>query len=162
MSDSKSMLVGVLALAPLDSGGSGEDPAGTFVVDTCKAAGHDVVAYHVCPPDEECLAASLVEMCDVDEVDLLLTVGGTGLGGQDLLPDVTANMVARLVPGFSEGLRAYLSDDCRVCLDRGVAGLRGSTFIVNLPGEEGLLDRALRWTLDRASQVAGALGGRHR
>ena len=81
---------------------------------------------------------ALRRWCDEDELDLVLTVGGTlpapGPGANEIVPEATLAVVERLMPGLPEAMRAYAQDETPLALlDRGVAGIRGRTLIVNLP-----------------------------
>jgi molybdopterin adenylyltransferase len=76
--------------------------------------------------------------CDEEEIDLILTVGGTfpapGPGGAEIVPEATISILERNVPSLPETMRAYaLEEDTSAILDRGVAGIRGRTLLINLP-----------------------------
>lgn len=154
------LLVGVLSCDDACSVEGEEDRFGKRAVDACRDRGHDVVAYHVCPNDEECIEASLVEMCDVDEVAVVITVGGTGLGLTEVTPEATEAASVRLVPGVAEAMRAAVGDsDPEAMTSRAVAGQRGETLIVNLPACEGAFEASLDWLLARIEDIAEALEG---
>ena len=89
--------------------------------------------------DRRWVEDTLRKWCDEDELDLLLTIGGTlpapGPGGLEIVPEATLAVVERLVPGLGEAMRAYVREEFPgVSLHRGMAGIRGRTLIVNLPG----------------------------
>jgi len=129
--------VGVLTSSDSRSRGEAEDTSGKALIELAEARGWLVVAYHVVPDDAESIARSILEMCDVDEVDVLLTTGGTGLGPRDVCPETTLALSDRAVPGIAEAIRARsLQVTDRAMLSRGAAGQRGRTLIVNLPGSE--------------------------
>jgi molybdopterin adenylyltransferase len=84
--------------------------------------------------DEDLIAAALEELCAQD-ADLVLTVGGTGLGPRDRTPEATRRVIDREAPGIAEAMRAKGAErNAFAWLSRGIAGLRGRTLIVNLPG----------------------------
>jgi molybdopterin biosynthesis enzyme MoaB len=88
--------------------------------------------------DRRWLEDMLCKWCDEDELDLLLTIGGTlpapGPSDMEIVPEATSAVVERLVPGLAEAMRAYMREEFpAVSLHRGVAGIRGRTLIVNLP-----------------------------
>jgi molybdopterin adenylyltransferase len=88
--------------------------------------------------DRRWLEDTLCKWCDEEELDLVLTIGGTlpapGLSGQELVPEATSAVVERLVPGLAEAMRAYVREEFPgVSLFRGVTGIRGRSLIVNLP-----------------------------
>ena len=88
------------------------------------------------PDNEEAIVTLLTELCH-QEYELILTVGGTGLGPRDVTPEATRRVIDREVPGLAEAMRVGCAGSNRYAwLGRGVAGLRGSTLIVNLPGSE--------------------------
>lgn len=91
---------------------------------------------------------TLRRWCDEDELDLVLTVGGTlpapGPSGREIVPEATLAVVERLLPGLPEAMRAYTQEETPLALiDRGVAGIRGRSVILNLPGGEGAASRFL-------------------
>ena len=88
--------------------------------------------------DRRWLEDTLIKWCDEDELDLLLTIGGTlpapGPSGLEVVPEATSAVIERLVPGLAEQMRAYVREEFPgVSLHRGMAGIRGRTLIVNLP-----------------------------
>lgn len=113
-----------------------EDASGARIRDWAQQKGHTLTA-HVQLPDEAAeITARLVELADAG-VDVILTTGGTGLTGRDVTPEATRAACTREVPGIAEALRARGAFKTRYAwLSRGVAGVRGSTLIVNLPGSE--------------------------
>lgn len=88
------------------------------------------------PDSEEAIATLLHELCH-QEYELIVTAGGTGLGPRDRTPEATRQVIEREVPGLAEAMRAGTAPEYRFAwLSRAVAGLKGSTLIVNLPGSE--------------------------
>lgn len=129
--------IGVLTCSDSRSAGEAEDTAGRALIELAEAAGWLVVAYHVCPDDRECIAASLAEMCDVEDADIVFSCGGTGLGPRDVTPEATMDIAERPVPGIAEYLRSEsLKVTKRAMLSRATAAQRGQTVIINLPGSE--------------------------
>ena len=132
-----SLRIGVLTSSDTRAAGSAEDTSGKALISLCEERGWVVVAYHVVPDDFEAIALALTEMTDVDEVDVLLTTGGTGIGPRDICPEVTMCQADRQVPGIAEAIRAEsLRITKRAMLSRGTAAQRGNTLIINLPGSE--------------------------
>ena len=129
--------ISVLTCSDTRSRGEAEDTAGRALIELSEEAGWLVVAYHVCPDDRECIAASLAEMCDVEEADIVFSCGGTGLGPRDVTPEATMDIAERPVPGIAEYLRSEsLKVTKRAMLSRATAAMRGNTVIINLPGSE--------------------------
>ncbi|WP_449244257.1 MogA/MoaB family molybdenum cofactor biosynthesis protein [Desulfobacca acetoxidans] len=91
--------------------------------------------YAIVPDTREAITDLLVAWCDQDRLDLILTTGGTGLSPRDVTPEATRGVIEREVPGMAEAMRAAsLLKTPHAMLSRGVAGIRGQTLIVNLPG----------------------------
>jgi molybdenum cofactor synthesis domain-containing protein len=98
----------------------------------------------VLPDDPAALQAELIELCDRRRMPLVLTSGGTGLGPRDRTPQATSAVLDYEVPGIAEAMRAASAAFVKTAmLSRAVAGVRGSTLIVNLPGSP----KAVRETL---------------
>jgi molybdenum cofactor synthesis domain-containing protein len=93
------------------------------------------VSTAVLADDRAAIEIFLKESAASNDADLILTTGGTGVGPRDVTPEATLAVAERLIPGFSEQMRAEgLKKTERAVLSRGVAGIRGKTIIVNLPG----------------------------
>ncbi len=100
---------------------------------------------HVVPDDIPVLTQTLIELCDVHHCGLVVTTGGTGPAPRDITPEVTAAVCDKLLPGFGELMRKVsLEKVPTAILSRQTAGIRGSTLVVNLPGQP----RAIRECLD--------------
>ena len=94
-----------------------------------------VISYSVVPDEKETISRELIRLADELAADLILTTGGTGLSARDVTPEATLAVVDRLVPGFTEHMRAKgLEKTPHALLSRAVAGVRGQTLIINLPG----------------------------
>jgi molybdopterin adenylyltransferase len=94
-----------------------------------------VTEYAVVPDEPEAITARLVDWCDLERLDLILTSGGTGLTPRDVAPEATMAVLEREIPGMAEAMRgASLAKTPHAMLSRGVAGVRGQTLIINLPG----------------------------
>ena len=117
--------------------GEWEDTSGPILVSGLGTLGFDVVGPRVVA-DGEPLAAAL-ELAVVEGFDLILTTGGTGHTPQDLTPEMTRRVIERESPGLAEAVRNYgvAAGVPTAILSRGIAGIAGSTLIVNLPGSPG-------------------------
>ena len=117
--------------------GEREDTSGPAL---CAIAGEYglEVAYRAIVPDEaEDIRRELVKCADELEISLILTTGGTGFSPRDITPEATKTVIERETPGIPEAMRAAsMRITPRGCLSRSVAGIRGRTLIVNLPGSE--------------------------
>jgi len=98
-------------------------------------AGYAIVAQEVLPDDAGALQALLIDLCDRNAADLVLTSGGTGLSPRDRTPQATAAILDYEVPGIAEAIRAASIPIVKTAmLSRATAGVRHRTLIVNLPG----------------------------
>ena len=120
-----------------DAGAAGErrDTSGAAIAEWAAGRGYTVAARDLVPDDTAAIARRLVAWADGDVADLVLTTGGTGLAARDVTPEATRAVLEREAPGIAEALRARaVATFPRAVLSRGVAGVRGTTLIVNLPG----------------------------
>lgn len=130
--------VAVLTVSDTASRGAREDTSGARIVEWAAVHGWPVVVRETVPDEPDAVVTRLAQWADGGEVDLILTTGGTGLSPRDRTPEATRAVIDREVPGIPEALRGAARVTApRASLSRGVAGLRGRTLIVNLPGSEG-------------------------
>ena len=100
--------------------------------------GADVVTRRVVTDDLETIKETLFELAIRDDINLVLTTGGTGLSPTDVTPEATAPVLDREVPGLAEALRRYGQDQTPYAvISRGMVGLAGRSLVVNLPGSTG-------------------------
>lgn len=133
--DLRGVRVAVLTLSDTIASGKGHDASGDVLVDKVTATGGEIVARDVLPDDLDRIRAKLITYVDEIGVDLILTTGGSGVAGRDVTPEATLQVIDRLVPGIVEAARVRTWEKTPLSmLSRGVAGLRGRTLIVNLPG----------------------------
>jgi molybdopterin adenylyltransferase len=129
------MRVSVLTISDSVAEGKSEDRSGPSVVARCRELGWEIVSSAVCADDRAAIERLLREAADSSDADVILTTGGTGLGPRDVTPEATAAVVERVIPGFSEHMRAAGAEKFpRAVLSRGAAGIRGKCIIINLPG----------------------------
>ena len=137
----------VAILTVSDRGSRGERPAdlsASAIRETLGGFDHTIAGYRVVPDERPAIAAQLRAWADSGEIDLILTTGGTGLAPRDVTPEATGDIIERAVPGLAEVMRtASLAKTPFAMLSRGIAGTRGRTLIVNLPGSP----KAVRETL---------------
>ena len=136
--------------------GEREDASGAVLEELLRGEGYDVVR-RVVEDEREKISVALTELAS--EALLVLTTGGTGFAPRDVTPEATRSVIEREAPGIAEAIRAdALVRTPHALLSRGVAGLRGATLVVNLPGSPGgcrdgfaVLTPALRHGLELAS-----------
>lgn len=134
MTESKSIRVGILTVSDGVMAGR-EDGSGDRIEAAARAAGWTVAVRDAVPDEIVRIVDRLISWSDGGVCDLLVTTGGTGLTPRDLTPEATIAVLQREVPGVAEALRASGEKNTPFAsLGRGVAGTRGSTLIVNLPG----------------------------
>jgi len=130
--------IGVLTVSDLGAVGKRADASGDAIAEWAGRRGYEVVVRSVVPDETNRIAGKLTRWADSGEVDVILTTGGTGLTARDVTPEATAAALDRHVPGIAEALRAAASPRVPFAwLSRGLAGTRGRTLIVNLPGSTG-------------------------
>ena len=129
------MRAGVLTVSDGVSEGTREDRSGDVLGELLSAEGFEVER-RVVPDERDAIAAAIVAMSD--NVQLVLTTGGTGLGPRDVTPEATMQVLDRVAPGIAEAIRAdSIAKTPHGLLSRGIAGVCGSTLVVNLPGSPG-------------------------
>ena len=131
--------VAIVTVSDRSAAGEREDRSGPALAEAVAAGGGEVVRRDLVPDDPDALSDLLRAICDApDAPDVVLTTGGTGLGPRDRTPEATAAACERMVPGIAEALRARsVAVTPHAVLSRGVAGVRGRTLVVNLPGSPG-------------------------
>jgi molybdenum cofactor synthesis domain-containing protein len=130
--------LGVLTISDAGSRGERADSSGDAIAAWAEARGYDLAERAIVPDDTARIAGALVAWADEDLADLVLTTGGTGLTARDVTPEATRAVLDKEAPGLAEALRmAVYPRFPRAALSRGLAGVRGRTLIVNLPGSPG-------------------------
>jgi molybdenum cofactor synthesis domain-containing protein len=151
------MRIGILTVSDLGALGQRADTSGDAISAWAAAQGYEVAVRSVVPDETDRIAGKLVRWADSGEVDVILTTGGTGLTARDVTPEATSATLERSAPGIAEALRATAAPRFpRAWLSRGVAGTRGKTLIVNLPGStDGVRDglSVLEQMLDHAVEL---------
>jgi molybdenum cofactor synthesis domain-containing protein len=100
-----------------------------------REVGIETVHSEIVPDEAEIIAEKLVEFADVRGLDLVVTTGGTGVSPRDVTPDATLKVIDREIPGMAEAMRREsMLKTPHAMISRAVAGIRGQTLIVNLPG----------------------------
>jgi molybdopterin adenylyltransferase len=126
---------GVLTISDRSSQGLREDASGPQLADVLRQHEIEVVWTAVVPDEERDIGRALIEWADEKRADLIITTGGTGLSPRDVTPEATTAVVQRLIPGMAEAMRAAsLLKTPHAMISRAVAGVRGKTLIINLPG----------------------------
>ena len=115
--------------------GEREDTSGPNLAALLSSRGYEVKYTSVVPDEFELIRAELLKCSDQLETALILTTGGTGFSPRDITPEATLSILERLAPGIPEAMRAEsMKITPKGCLSRSVAGIRGRSLIINLPG----------------------------
>ena len=117
--------------------GQREDTSGPNLVAILKDKGFVVQFTSIIPDEKEAIQTALTQCADELGIALILTTGGTGFSPRDITPEATLEVVERLTPGIPEAMRAEsMKITPKGCLSRSVAGIRGRSLIINLPGSK--------------------------
>lgn len=126
---------GILTISDRSSRGERPDGSGPVLVAAIQSAGWDVLETGIIPDDFDTIRDTLSAWADSGRLDVILTTGGTGFAPRDVTPEATLAVVERVAPGIPEAMRAAsLKRLPSAMLTRMVAGIRGRTLILNLPG----------------------------
>ena len=129
------MKVAVLTVSDGVAERTRQDESGELLAGLLAAEGYEVER-RVVPDDRDAIAEAIAELAE--EAALVLTTGGTGLAARDITPEATAEVLERSAPGIAEAIRAdSIAKTPHALLSRGIAGVRGETLVVNLPGSPG-------------------------
>lgn len=141
------MNVGILTASDKGAQGEREDLSGAKIAEIMGSHGYTIRKRVILPDDQQKLQDELIAMCE-DDIQLILTTGGTGFSKRDVTPEATKAVIEREVPGIPMAILQYsLTITERAMLSRAAAGIRGETLIVNLPGSPKAVDEALNYIL---------------
>ena len=129
------MKAAVITISTSRAAGEGNDESGDALAALAEGIGVEIAGREVIPDERTLSASHLRRWCDEGGVDLVLTTGGTGLTPNDVTPEATRDVIEREAPGIAEAIRLSSREHTKHwMLSRAVAGTRGRTLIVNLPG----------------------------
>ncbi len=139
--------VAVLTVSDKGSKGEREDLSGPLIREMIKKIGAELKYYEGIPDEKIIIKENLIEYSR--KVDLILTTGGTGLSTRDVTPEATLEIIDKEVPGIAEAMRSEgLKKTSRAMLSRAVAGVKGNSLIINLPGSPKAVKESLSVILD--------------
>ncbi len=137
------MRAAVVTVSSSRSRDGGEDESGARLAALAEAIGAELVGHDLVPDERALIEERLLYWADVERCELVMTTGGTGFAPTDVTPEATRAAVEREAPGLAEAMRLASREHSRHwMLSRGVAGIRGSTLIVNFPGSPRSIDEA--------------------
>ncbi len=154
------MRFAVLTVSDRCAAGITEDKSGPVLCEMIKDLAESTL-YEVVPDEREKIEEALIRFADAEKCDFVFTTGGTGFAPRDVTPEATKNVIEKEVPGIPEAIRAEsLKITPRAMLSRAVAGIRGKTLIVNLPGSPKAVRESLAVVLPILPHAAETLSGK--
>jgi len=154
------MRAAVLTISDKASQGERVDTSGAAIAELLTSIGASVDRTETVPDEAPLISDTLRSWADSDELDLIITTGGTGLSPRDVTPEATSEILERPAPGLGELMRAEgVKHTPMAALSRGVAGVRGRCLIVNLPGSEKGVRESLSAVVDLLPHAIQLLRG---
>lgn len=127
----------VITVSDRCSKGERTDKSGPAVTQMLSDAGFNVVYRGLVPDERHEISAEFIKCAYELGADLIISTGGTGFGKRDITPEATCDVISREIPAIPQAMLHYsLEITPRAMLSRGVAGIRGKSLIINLPGNE--------------------------
>lgn len=125
----------IVTISDRGARGEREDKSGRALCERLASEGFEVCFQTVIPDEVEDISRTLLQLADEQNIALILTTGGTGVSPRDVTPEATLAVIGRALPGMAEAMRAAsLRKTPHAMISRAVAGIRGRSLIVNLPG----------------------------
>src|SRR5512145_1753866 len=126
---------GIITVSDKGSQGKREDLSGPAIAEMLAGAAISVAKTLIIPDEVDQIAKALIQFSDLENLDLILTTGVTGVSPRDLTPDATLQVLDKEIPGMAEAMRyASMKITPHGMISRAVAGIRGRSLIINLPG----------------------------
>jgi molybdopterin adenylyltransferase len=159
---SEPLRAAVVTISTSKARGEGEDESGRRLTELASRIGAEVVGAEVIPDDRALIEERLRFLADEVRCELVLTTGGTGFAPSDVTPEATLAVIERQAPGIGEAMRAASRDHTHHwMLSRAVAGIRGSTLIVNFPGSPASIEQAGEAIAEAMPHALALISGRH-
>jgi len=126
---------GIITVSDKGSQGKREDLSGPAIAEMLAGAAISIAKTTIIPDEVDQISQTIILFADVEKLDLILTTGGTGVSPRDLTPDATLKVLDKEIPGMAEAMRyASMKITPHGMISRAVAGIRGRSLIINLPG----------------------------
>ena len=155
------MRVAILTVSDSCAGQKRQDVSGQTIRGMLPADRFEICEHKIVPDEQSDIQNELIHFADVLKVNIVFTTGGTGLGPRDVTPEATAAVCQRMVPGLAEAIRQEgLKKTKNAMLSRAVAGVRGGTLIINLPGSPKAVKESLEVILDVLPHAMDMLQGK--
>lgn len=141
--------VGIITASDKGAQGERQDLSGPLAQKIMEDKGYAIKRAVILPDEEDLLCNEMIYMADQLNVNLILTTGGTGFSMRDVTPEATLKVIHKQAPGISEAIRYHsLQITPKAMLSRGMAGIRGKTLIINLPGSPKAVQESLACIVD--------------
>jgi len=151
---------GVLTISDKGYRGQRTDSSGPLIAEMLTADGYTVEEQAIVPDNEEKIAERLIEWVDQKDIRFIVTTGGTGLSPTDVTPEAMLKVIKYQVPGMAEAMRAEsLKKTPNAMISRAIAGVRGNSLIVNLPGSPKGASENLSVVLPAIDHALAKIGG---
>jgi molybdopterin adenylyltransferase len=151
----------ILTISTSRSAGAGGDEGGQRLIALAQRLGVEIAGHEVIPDDRPLIEERLRHWTDVEGCELVLTTGGTGLSPTDVTPEATLAVIEREAPGIPHAMREASRAHARHwMLSRAVAGTRGSSLIVNFPGNPASIDQTGEAIADSLKHALNLIAGR--
>jgi molybdopterin adenylyltransferase len=152
--------IGIITSSDSCSRGEKADGSGPALAGLAEERGWTIAGYRLCADDRAALTAAIIELADVEKADVVFTTGGTGFSPRDVAPEATLDACERLAPGVAEHIRAESAKvTTRAMLSRGVAGLRGRTLVINVPGSVKAARESFGFVADQLEHAVEMMAG---
>ena len=140
--------VAIVCMSDKGSKGEREDISTQVIEKIILENGYKITKKVLIPDDFQKIKDTLIEICDNNHADLILTTGGTGFSKRDVTQEATEEIIEKRVPGIPEAIRAYsLTITKRAMLSRATAGIRKDTLIINMPGSPKAVEESLTYII---------------
>ncbi|MFH1867987.1 MAG: molybdenum cofactor synthesis domain-containing protein [Candidatus Omnitrophota bacterium] len=154
------ILSGILIVSDRSHSGVRKDESGQRITEILKDINAESVRYKVVPDDFKIISDALRDWSEREELDLIITSGGTGFSPRDITPEATRAIIQKEAPGLSEMMRVKSAKKTgRSFLSRGVSGIRKKSLIINLPGSPKAVSECLRIILPLLGHAVEVMRG---
>jgi molybdenum cofactor synthesis domain-containing protein len=151
---------GVLTISDKGYRGQRTDSSGPLIAEMLTADGYTVEEQAIVPDNEEKIAERLIEWVDQKDIRFIVTTGGTGLSPTDVTPEAMLKVIKYQIPGMAEAMRAEsLKKTPNAMISRAIAGVRGNSLILNLPGSPKGASENLSVVLPAIDHALAKIGG---
>ena len=154
------MKIAIITVSDRCSDGKRDDRSGPLIRQMVENMG-EVIEYEIIPDEKASISQAIKEAVDELKADIVLTTGGTGLSFRDVTPEATSEVVEKEIPGFAELMRQKgFKITPMAVLSRAIAGIRGRSLVINLPGSSKAVGECLDIILPLVSHALDMIEGK--